>query len=205
MMFNQTSNGTNTTYCLLARHFTAPDGVLYGLRAGRVQPVSAKRKQMSGDWLYTTFDEKGIASNLLERAVSNIEGGAARIFENLMAEPQVHTRTRSRCAGSSRFRHVDARIPCLLHIGVPKELAYRADVHASSLEEFCKSLSRFGVSIADATATYEQAKLSSEADLLMQAEVRKALSADRSSAAPNKSPLPRKLLGAFSSRGGTIS
>lgn len=152
------------------RRFAGPDGVLYGLRAGRVQPVSAK-KQMSGDWLYTTFDEKGIASNALERALSNIEGGAAQIFEKLDGgatgtyEDQITLRW---FVAFSACRHPDTMSAAHRRA---KELAYAiADVHASSLEEFCKSLSRFGVSIADATATYEQAKLSSEADLLMQAE-----------------------------------
>lgn len=65
------------------RDFAGQNGALYALNGTKAAPVDVG-KIMSGDWIYTVFDEWWRPSDILEDALATIEGGASRVFRSLV-------------------------------------------------------------------------------------------------------------------------
>lgn len=74
----------------LLRDFASQNGALYALQGTTAAPVDVGRI-MSGDWIYTVFDEWWRPSDILEDALAVIEGAASRVFRSLIVRsPSEH-------------------------------------------------------------------------------------------------------------------
>lgn len=67
--------------------FAGSTGDLQALKQGKVRIVGAGQV-MSGDWIYTVFDNWWRPSDALEDALSKIEGDASKIFATFAASPE---------------------------------------------------------------------------------------------------------------------
>lgn len=167
--------------------FRGPGNVLHRKKRGRIEAANPN-KEMSADWLYTIFDDKGFPSNILEFGSSKIEANAAAAFRSLdtpgsvgTLEEQIFLRW---FIAFSACRHPDT-----MSMGHrrAKDLAYvLADVHSKSLKEFIDSLSHFGLDAEEATLAYAKCRCLSAEDLLAQAEMIEHMS-------PTDSALPQQI------------
>lgn len=154
------------------RRFSGSDGFIYKLNHRQVRRAGSKHL-MSDDWLYTTFDVRGMPSNRFEDALSIFEGQAAEAMSRLdfggkytgSIEDQLLLRW---FVALSACRHPDT-----MGLGYrrSKELAYAlADARTMSLADFQLALARFGMSSDQAAAAFQILRSHSEDELLRQAE-----------------------------------
>ncbi len=149
------------------RRFDQGDGLVWTLRGNQTKKRSPKGL-MSKDWLYTTFDEGGRPSNVLERWSSRIEAQAASAMSSLDApgdlgsqENQIFLR---RFVAFSACRHPDT-----LRVGHTrsKQLAIAiVDAFNKSLSDYQLTLKKFGIGHEDAEAIFDHVRGLDEAVML---------------------------------------
>lgn len=170
------------------KRFADPSNVLFALIDGKIKKTSTK-KLMSGNWIYTTFNNKWIPSNHLEDLAGGIEGHASQIMTSLdivgstgSLDEQLFIRD---FIAFSACRHPDVMNSVQRRVS---KLAYAmADVHSKSLLEFQEIMqTSFGMTANDALTDYETLKLVPENVLLQEAEDIEQLS-------PNNPLLPAQI------------
>lgn len=170
------------------KRFAGQNGHIYKLSGSKVYQAGAK-ELMSSDWLYTTYDRRGMPSNRIEDVLGVFEGQAAqamnRLGENIgdagSLEDQLFLRW---FIALTACRHPD-----VMGSGFRrgKELAYAlADVHMMKPCAFERSMARFGMLPDQANHLYELLIPCSEDELLRQAEEIESLP-------PNDPILPSQL------------
>lgn len=160
------------------RRFAGPDGNLYVQRNGKVG-IGAAKDQMSGDWIYTTFDNTWHPSNQLERASGSLEKDAARAFRALDAPSALGTLEDQFIirwfVAFSACRHPDT-----MSMGhrMAKEMAYLiADAHTMTPEQFCDAFERSYSAPRKAAAYFHSILIQGSPEhLLAQAEEVESLS-----------------------------
>jgi hypothetical protein len=137
------------------KRFADANGTLYKLENNHIGVAGAK-KQMSDDWIYTTFDFQWKPSNYLEEASSFFENQAASAFNNIdtpnttgSIEEQILIRW---FISFSACRHPDTMSSG--HRLGKCFATHLLNVHSVSIEEFSSSLIDFGVSQTDARSIY---------------------------------------------------
>ena len=177
------------------RRFADENGVLYGVNRTTynntekhtIKAVSPK-KIMSDDWIYTVFDESGIASNRLENEAGDYETKASQIM--LLLDVPAYLGN----IAEQKFLSWFVAFSALRHPGamarghsLSKQLAYAfADVHTKNIDDYCLDLARFGLPRGEAVSAYEKLRAYTEGQLLEMAEYIENLS-------PNDPVIPSQL------------
>lgn len=153
------------------RRFVGPNGQLYKKKDGAISRANPD-KEMSRDWIYTTFDANGFPSNAIEHGSSKIEARAASAMRELDSPNTVGTKEDqlelrfffafSACRHPDTMSHGHRRA---------KDLAScLAMAHALSVDDFVSRLSSFGVDPNQSKVMHEElrsvpyAKLQEEAE-----------------------------------------
>lgn len=139
------------------RRFTGPNGQLYKKKNGAISTANPD-KEMSEDWIYTTFDAKGFPSNAIEHGSSRIEARAASAMRKLDS-PNTVGSIDDQLELRFFFAFSACRHPDTMSSGHrrAKELARcLATAHALSVDDFVSRLTGFGVDPNQSRVMHEE-------------------------------------------------
>jgi Protein of unknown function (DUF4238) len=149
------------------KYFADPTGKLYAREKGQMAKAASPRALMSGDWIYTVFDNKWVASDTVEDLLSQDESEAAAACRALLAsaaapDPATH-------AALMKFIALQAcRHPDVLgrtHRRSKELGAVIARVHSMSESVFVNAIEPFGVEATDARSMFAVLKTRSQTEL----------------------------------------
>ncbi|MFC3182435.1 DUF4238 domain-containing protein [Cypionkella sinensis] len=152
--------------------FAGQDGRVLAIKDGKDVTQIAVADIMSGDWIYTVFDEWWRPSDELEDALSIEESRAAKLFESLHTSP-VQPNDKGWIDLCHFLALTVCRHPDTMQTGHTrsKELAWHlADVRAfnDAAAFFGETKQKFGVDLS--TAEYQRLLLADPSNLIAEAE-----------------------------------